>query len=129
MNHVLDHKGYRFFQASFDQDEKGTVLSVNHDYWGSLITYIGYFLLYLGLMAILFNSHTRFASLKEKLEKVKTKKKAFLGVLLLLCAPAFSQNNTPPSKEEALKFFTDIKDNYDTTPEAASVDALIGLSQ
>ena len=34
MNHVLDHKGYRFFQASFDPDEKGTVLSVNHDFGG-----------------------------------------------------------------------------------------------
>ena len=32
-------------------------------------------------------------------------------------------------KEEALKYFTDIKDNYDTTPEAASVDVLIGLAQ
>ena len=26
MNHILNHKGYRFFQASFDPDEKGTVL-------------------------------------------------------------------------------------------------------
>ena len=34
MNHVLDHKGYRFFQASFNPDEKGTILSVNHDWWG-----------------------------------------------------------------------------------------------
>lgn len=33
------------------------------------------------------------------------------------------------NKEEALKYFTDIKDNYDNAPEAASVDALIGLSQ
>jgi tetratricopeptide (TPR) repeat protein len=33
------------------------------------------------------------------------------------------------NKEEALKYFTDIKENYDTTPEAASVDVLIGLSQ
>ncbi|MBP4139368.1 MULTISPECIES: tetratricopeptide repeat protein [Flavobacterium] len=32
-------------------------------------------------------------------------------------------------KEDALKYFTDIKDNYDATPEAASVDALIGLAQ
>ncbi|WPR72963.1 hypothetical protein SLW70_07540 [Flavobacterium sp. NG2] len=32
-------------------------------------------------------------------------------------------------KEDALKFFTDIKDNYDTTPEAASVDVLIGMAQ
>ncbi|MEK9560131.1 MAG: cytochrome c biogenesis protein ResB, partial [Flavobacteriaceae bacterium] len=34
MNHVLDHKGYRFFQSSFFPDETGTVLSVNHDFWG-----------------------------------------------------------------------------------------------
>ena len=40
MNHILNHSGYRFFQASFDPDEKGTVLSVNHDYFGTLITYI-----------------------------------------------------------------------------------------
>ena len=40
MNNILDHDGYRFFQSGFDPDEKGTILSVNHDYWGSLITYI-----------------------------------------------------------------------------------------
>lgn len=33
------------------------------------------------------------------------------------------------NKEDALKYFTDIKDNYENAPEAASVDALIGLSQ
>ncbi|MGL5111180.1 MAG: tetratricopeptide repeat protein [Flavobacterium sp.] len=32
-------------------------------------------------------------------------------------------------KEDALKYFTEIKDNYDASPEAASVDGLIGLSQ
>ena len=26
MNHILNHSGYRFFQASFDPDEKGTIL-------------------------------------------------------------------------------------------------------
>ena len=29
MNNILDHRGYKFFQASFDPDEKGTVLSVD----------------------------------------------------------------------------------------------------
>jgi len=33
------------------------------------------------------------------------------------------------NKEEALKFFTDIKDNYEMSQEAQGVDALIGLSQ
>jgi tetratricopeptide (TPR) repeat protein len=32
-------------------------------------------------------------------------------------------------KEDALKYLTDIKENYDATPEAASVDVLIGLAQ
>ena len=32
-------------------------------------------------------------------------------------------------KEEALKYFTDIKENYEATPEGASVDGLIGLAQ
>jgi tetratricopeptide (TPR) repeat protein len=32
-------------------------------------------------------------------------------------------------KEDALKYFTMIKDNYDASPEAASVDVLIGLAQ
>ena len=36
INNILDYKGYRFFQANFDPDEKGTVLSVNHDYWGTM---------------------------------------------------------------------------------------------
>ena len=33
------------------------------------------------------------------------------------------------NKEEALKYFTDIKDNFDASPEASSVDVLIGLAQ
>ena len=33
------------------------------------------------------------------------------------------------NKEDALKYFTDIKDNFDAAPEAASVDVLIGLAQ
>src|SRR3970040_1912327 len=32
-------------------------------------------------------------------------------------------------KEDALKYFTDIKDNFDSSPEAASIDVLIGLAQ
>ncbi|WNH09773.1 cytochrome c biogenesis protein CcsA [Thalassobellus suaedae] len=83
MNNILDHGGYRFFQSSFDPDEKGTVLSVNHDYWGSLLTYIGYFMLYFGLMAILFSKHSRFGDLKKQLEKVKAKKAKLLTVIVL----------------------------------------------
>lgn len=83
MNNILNHGGYRFFQSSFDPDEKGTILSVNHDFWGTNITYLGYFLLYFGLMAILFAKHTRFDDLRRNLQKIKTKKAA-LGIVLFL---------------------------------------------
>ncbi len=94
MNHILDYGGYRFFQSSFDPDEKGTVLSVNHDFWGTLITYIGYFMLFFAMMAILFTKHSRFADIKRKLEVVKSKKAKLLSVvLLLLSCNVFSQNH------------------------------------
>ena len=92
MNHVLDRKGYRFFQSSFDQDELGTVLSVNHDFWGTWITYIGYFLLYFGLMAILFDKHTRFAKLKKMLEEVKAQKAGLTVLLFLFSVGVFAQS-------------------------------------
>ncbi|MGL2964312.1 tetratricopeptide repeat protein [Flavobacterium sp. RSB2_4_14] len=33
------------------------------------------------------------------------------------------------NKVDALKYFTDIKDNFETSPEAQQIDALIGLAQ
>ncbi|NDV44991.1 cytochrome c biogenesis protein [Flagellimonas sediminis] len=84
MNHILDHDGYRFFQASFMPDEKGTILSVNHDFWGTWITYTGYFLLYAGLMGIMFFGKTRFKDLGKALEKVKKNKAKMASVLLFM---------------------------------------------
>lgn len=109
MNNILDHRGYRFFQASFDPDEKGTILSVNHDYWGTLITYIGYILLYFSMMAILFVKGSRFHDLKKQLNKIKTKKAKLLAlVFLCLGMNVFSQsqaendghNHSKPSKTQ-----------------------------
>mgnify|MGYP000099023236 CR=1 FL=1 len=70
MNHVLDHRGYRFFQSSYDPDEKGTVLSVNHDP-GTLPTYIGYILLTLGMFWSLFIKNGRFMQLLKKTKKLQ----------------------------------------------------------
>ena len=64
MNHVLDHGGYRFFQSSYDRDEQGTVLSVNQDP-GKMPTYIGYFLLCLGMFLNFLNPHSRFMKLSK----------------------------------------------------------------
>ena len=92
MNHILNHSGFRFFQASFDPDEKGTVLSVNHDYFGTLITYIGYFLLYIGLLGIMFFGKTRFKDLAKQLEKVKIKKQNLTLIFVLFSSLVFSQD-------------------------------------
>ena len=83
MNNVLNHSGYRFFQASFDPDRKGTVLSVNHDFWGTLITYIGYFFLFGGMFVIFFWKGTHFWKLEEMLKSANKKKSATLLLILL----------------------------------------------
>ncbi|MFV8394049.1 cytochrome c biogenesis protein CcsA [Flavobacterium sp. LB2P6] len=95
MNNVLDHGGYRFFQSGFDPDEKGTILSVNHDFWGTAITYSGYFMLYFAMMAIMFTKYSRFADIKRKLEIVKMKKSKLLTILILL----FSFNSFAQEQE------------------------------
>jgi cytochrome c-type biogenesis protein CcsB len=84
MNHVLDHKGYRFFQASFSPDEKGTVLSVNHDWWGTYLTYAGYLMLYLSMIGIFFIGKTRFKDLSRSLDKINLKKQGLTVLLMLL---------------------------------------------
>jgi cytochrome c-type biogenesis protein CcsB len=92
MNNVLDKGGYRFFQSGFDPDEKGTILSVNHDFWGTWITYIGYFLLYLGLMLILFDKGSRFGQLEKMLNSIKKRKqKGITALILLFSLAGYSQ--------------------------------------
>ncbi|RDU73193.1 cytochrome c-type biogenesis protein CcsB [Helicobacter aurati] len=78
MNHVLDFKGYRFFQSSYttDVDEQrkmiytGTVLSVNNDP-GKILTYIGYTLLILGAIWLLFDKDSRFKQLSDFVRQQK----------------------------------------------------------
>ena len=91
MNNILNHKGYRFFQASFDPDEKGTVLSVNDDFWGTFITYAGYLLLFISMTAIFFAGNTRFKFLAKQLNK-KTSLFVFLLSSSLLSAQSLDAN-------------------------------------
>jgi len=83
MNHVLNYKGYRFFQASFDPDRQGTVLSVNHDFWGTLISYIGYTFLFLGLFVTFFWKGSHFWKLNKMLKQT-SRKKLISAILILL---------------------------------------------
>lgn len=60
MNNILKYKGYRFYQSSYDRDEKGTILSVNHDPAGMIVTYTGYGLLFLFIILSLINRKSVF---------------------------------------------------------------------
>jgi cytochrome c-type biogenesis protein CcsB len=96
MNNILNYKGFKFFQSSYNitPQYEETHLSVNHDFWGSTITYIGYFLLYAGLILIMFMKNTRFDFLRKSLQKIRAKKTTVTSIALLLIASfAFSQKN------------------------------------
>ena len=90
MNNVLNYGGYRFFQSSFDQDEQGTILSVNHDYWGTLITYFGYALLF-GSLIVSFFTRTRIHTITTRINEIHKERKklgasAAAIILLLICS-------------------------------------------
>ena len=59
MNNVLNYRGYRFFQSSYDNDEKGTILSVNKDRSGTIVTYLGYFSLLLSILSLFISRFSR----------------------------------------------------------------------
>ncbi|WP_350286128.1 cytochrome c biogenesis protein CcsA [uncultured Croceitalea sp.] len=102
MNNVLDYGGYRFYQASYDTDEKGTVLAVNHDVLGTNVTYLGYFLMMIGMFFTLFGKHSHFMAINKKLKKLKTKKTVvalFLFGMLGVTVQAQQAKDTIPIPE------------------------------
>lgn len=100
MNNILEHRGYRFFQSSYDQDEKGTILSVNNDP-GTLPSYIGYALLALGMFWSLFSKKHRFAQLASKAKKASEQKAVSFILacgLLFTLTPAHAEELNPALK-------------------------------
>ncbi len=96
MNNILSYKGYRFYQSSYDPDERGTVLSVNHDLWGTRVTYVGYFLLFGSLIVTFFTRRTRFSGLLTQFKKIREKRKALVAASILL---ALAFNGSAQSME------------------------------
>jgi len=99
MNNILKYKGYRFFQSSYDTDEQGTILSVNHDSLGTGITYFGYLIMAIGMVLTLFNKKSRFKSLLKVSAKLREKRKKLFavlvtGILLGVAAQAQAQTQT-----------------------------------
>ncbi len=98
MNNILKYKGFRFYQSSFDKDEKGTILSVNHDMAGMLVTYTGYALLFLFIILSLISKNSRFRNVKASEWQSPLRKGAALILFFLLfggLTPSAAQNFIP----------------------------------
>lgn len=96
MNNVMDYEGYRFFQSSYDLDnpatpenEEGTRLSVNADWWGTNITYLGYLLMAIGMIMSLFAPVGRFRELNDRLKKSRIKREQLMNTVLVLITLGF----------------------------------------
>ncbi|MBL4745847.1 MAG: cytochrome c biogenesis protein CcsA [Flavobacteriaceae bacterium] len=76
INNVLDYDGYTIFQKSYDKDEKATILSVNYDFYGTWVTYFGYFMMMLGFTLTLFNKNSRYWDLLRKIGLIQTRRKS-----------------------------------------------------
>lgn len=63
MNRIHSHQGYRFYQSSYDDDMRGSWLSVNYDPWGTAITYTGFLIFGLGCVLLLCNPRGEFRAL------------------------------------------------------------------
>ena len=87
MNHPADVDGYRLFQQSYDSDGEGIVLGVSYDPFGIAITYAGYLMLLVGIIATLLSRKTQMRVLY---------KKAFLFYLFTLLPPSASAEDRLP---------------------------------
>lgn len=104
MNHIYSHRSVRFYQASYDEDGKGSVLSVNSDPWGIPVTYVGYALLFMSLIWMLIDPKGPYRRL---LRSMKSMPNFCMTLFFLLSSLFFSSSaravNTLP-KETAEKF-------------------------
>ena len=66
MNHIGHIDGYRLFQKSYDTDGEGVTLGYSYDPYGIAITYFGYLMLLVGIIATLFSRHTQMRALYRK---------------------------------------------------------------
>lgn len=80
MNNIYSHRSYRFYQSSYDEDGKGSVLAINADPFGIPVTYTGYALLFLSLIWMLLDPKGGY----RKLLASPLLKKGTLGLALLL---------------------------------------------
>lgn len=93
MNNILKHAGYRFYQSSYDDNGRGSWLSVNYDPVGTGITYLGYLLLGLSMLMTVFDRSEEFRRLLR--HPLLCKGTLVLGLLLTLNVQNLSARELP----------------------------------
>ena len=63
MNRIGCHQGYRLYQSSFDEGNRGSWISVNYDPWGTGLSYAGYLMMGLSMIGLLFARKEEFRRL------------------------------------------------------------------
>lgn len=105
MNNILKYKGYRFYQSSFDHDEKGTILSVNHDFAGMIVTYTGYSILFLFIILSLINRKSVFHNITSGHWKSNLRKASVIILLAVFSGMgALNAQKFVPDKNAATEF-------------------------
>lgn len=107
MNNIGSFNGYRFIQSGYDSDMQGTTLGVYHDPWGIGITYTGYALLFISLIATMVSKKTRMRHLYRKALSLQGAKA--WAVTALLAVSSFS---TTANAQEMVKIDGDIADDF-----------------
>ena len=107
MNNIGSFNGYRFIQSGYDSDMQGTTLGVYHDPWGIGITYTGYALLFISLIATMVSKKTRIRHLYRKALSLQGAKA--WAVTALLAVSSFA---TTANAQEMVKIDGDIADDF-----------------
>ena len=107
MNNIGSFSGYRFIQSGYDSDMQGTTLGVYHDPWGIGITYTGYALLFISLIATMVSKKTRIRHLYRKALSLQGAKAWAVTALLTVSSFATSAN-----AQEMVKIDGDIADDF-----------------
>ena len=85
MNHILRHKHYRFYQSDYDE-QGNSILDVARDPWGIGVTYTGYALLFMALVALLVERRKAFRAVTW----------SWLAVLVILMVVLYVRMLTHP---------------------------------
>ncbi len=107
MNNIGSFNGYRFIQSGYDSDMQGTTLGIYHDPWGIGITYTGYALLFISLIATMVSKKTRMRHLYRKALSLQGAKAWAVTALLAVSSFATSAN-----AQEMVKIDGDIADDF-----------------